>query len=85
TDDYIHRIGRTGRVEKSGDALTLVTSADGEKILALERILGAPLKRLTLQGFDYTRPVPDNEPRFSQQLRWPVVRRQAIGKQTAMK
>jgi len=56
TDDYIHRIGRTGRVNKSGDALTFVTRDDAEKIAALERILEAPLERLTLQGFDYTKP-----------------------------
>jgi ATP-dependent RNA helicase RhlE len=59
TDDYIHRIGRTGRVNKNGDALTLVTSADADKIIALERLLDAPLERLTLQGFDYTKPAPD--------------------------
>jgi ATP-dependent RNA helicase RhlE len=61
TDDYIHRIGRTGRVNKSGDALTLVTGDDAGKIAALERLLHAPLERLTLQGFDYARPAPDRE------------------------
>jgi ATP-dependent RNA helicase RhlE len=59
TDDYIHRIGRTGRVNKNGDALTFVTSDDADKIIALERLLHAPLERLTLQGFDYARPAPD--------------------------
>jgi len=57
TDDYIHRIGRTGRVEQDGDAITLVTGADDEKIAALEKLLGAPLKRRTLEGFDYSRPL----------------------------
>ncbi len=85
TDDYIHRIGRTGRVDKNGDALTLVTNADASKIRALEQLLDAPLERLTLQGFDYTKPAPDKEPRFSQQPRRRVVRRQEFGKQTAMK
>lgn len=61
TDDYIHRIGRTGRVNKSGDALTLVTGADADKIRALEKILSAPLERRTLQGFDYTRLAPKRE------------------------
>jgi len=60
TDDYIHRIGRTGRVNKSGDALTFVTSADADKIRALEQLLDAPLERLMLQGFDYTKPAPEN-------------------------
>jgi len=61
TDDYIHRIGRTGRVNKNGDALTFVTSDDADKIIALERLLQAPLERLTLQGFDYARPAPDRK------------------------
>ncbi|MFC2007757.1 DEAD/DEAH box helicase [Chloroflexota bacterium] len=85
TDDYIHRIGRTGRVEKSGDALTFVTSADTDKIFALERILDAPLERLTLKNFDYTKPAQDKEPRLSQQPRRRFVRRPEIGKQMAIK
>jgi len=85
TDDYIHRIGRTGRVDKNGDALTFVTSADADKILALERILNAPLERLTLKGFDYTKPAPDKELRLSYRPRRRVVRRQEIGKQMAIK
>ena len=60
TDDYIHRIGRTGRVDKNGEALTFVTNADADKIRALERLLNAPLERCTLQGFDYAKPAPDN-------------------------
>jgi len=69
TDDYIHRIGRTGRVNKNGDAFTFVTSDDADKIIALERLLHAPLERLTLQGFDYARPAPDREPPSSRQPR----------------
>jgi ATP-dependent RNA helicase RhlE len=69
TDDYIHRIGRTGRVNKNGDAFTFVTSDDADKIVALERLLHAPLERLTLQGFDYARPAPEGEPRLSRQPR----------------
>jgi ATP-dependent RNA helicase RhlE len=69
TDAYIHRIGRTGRVNKNGDALTFVTSDDADKIVALERLLHAPLERLTLQGFDYARPAPARESRLSRQPR----------------
>ncbi|MFC2019015.1 DEAD/DEAH box helicase [Chloroflexota bacterium] len=85
TDDYIHRIGRTGRVDKSGEALTLVTAADAGKIRDLEQLLNAPLKRLTLQGFNYTKPAPDKGPRPSEQPRRHVVRRREMGKQTAMR
>jgi ATP-dependent RNA helicase RhlE len=85
TDDYIHRIGRTGRVDKNGDALTFVTDADAGKIRALEQLLDAPLERLTLRGFDYAKLVSDKEPRYSQRPRRRVVRRQEIGKQMATK
>jgi ATP-dependent RNA helicase RhlE len=61
TDDYIHRIGRTGRVDQNGDALTFVTNADAGKIRALEQLLEAPLERMTLQGFDYAKPAPTRE------------------------
>jgi len=57
-DAYIHRIGRTGRAERNGDAFTLVTPEDEGMIRTLERIMGHKLSRLTLQGFDYTAPAP---------------------------
>ncbi len=57
-DAYIHRIGRTGRAERTGDAFTLSTPDDGDLIRALEKILGAPLPRQTLPDFDYTAPPP---------------------------
>jgi ATP-dependent RNA helicase RhlE len=69
TEDYIHRIGRTGRVEKNGDALTLVTKEDAGKIIDLERILNKPLKRLMLEGFDYTKPAQDSRLSPSRQPR----------------
>jgi ATP-dependent RNA helicase RhlE len=57
-DAYIHRIGRTGRAQRTGDAFTLVTPEDNDLIRTLERIMGAPLERKTLEGFDYARPAP---------------------------
>ncbi len=57
-DAYIHRIGRTGRAQRTGDAFTLVTDDDKDMIRTLERIMGAPLKRETIEGFDYSRPAP---------------------------
>jgi ATP-dependent RNA helicase RhlE len=61
TDDYIHRIGRTGRVNKSGDALTFITGADAGKTRALDCIFDRPLERRTMEGFDYARPAADGE------------------------
>jgi ATP-dependent RNA helicase RhlE len=57
-DAYIHRIGRTGRAQRTGDAFTLVTPEDNDMIRTLERIMGAPIKRETLPDFDYTVPAP---------------------------
>jgi len=57
-DAYIHRIGRTGRAQRTGDAFTLVTPEDNDMIRILERIMGSPLKRETLEGFDYTAAAP---------------------------
>ncbi len=57
-DAYIHRIGRTGRAERTGDAFTLVTPDDNDMIRSLERIMGKPLPRETLEGFDYAVPAP---------------------------
>ena len=57
-DAYIHRIGRTGRAQRTGDAFTLVTPEDNDMIRALERIMGQPLKREMLPDFDYTVAAP---------------------------
>ena len=58
-DAYTHRIGRTGRVEKNGDALTFVTGKDEAMVHDLEKVLNAKLERRILQGFDYAGPAPD--------------------------
>ncbi len=57
-DAYIHRIGRTGRAQRTGDAFTLVTDEDRDLIRVLERIMGGPLERITLPNFDYSPPPP---------------------------
>jgi ATP-dependent RNA helicase RhlE len=60
-DSYIHRIGRTGRIGKTGEAFTLITNEDIPMVRTLERLLKAPLKRLTMDNFDYDAPPPTNE------------------------
>ena len=52
-DAYIHRIGRTGRAARTGDAFTLITSEDTAMVHAISRILGSKIERRTVQGFDY--------------------------------
>ena len=53
TDAYIHRIGRTGRVNDNGDALTFVTNEDKIMVNSIERILNSKIERRTLDGFNY--------------------------------
>lgn len=57
-DAYIHRIGRTGRAENTGDAFTLTTPEDHDMVRTLEKIMGKPLPRETLPEFNYHAPAP---------------------------
>lgn len=51
-DAYTHRIGRTGRMDKLGTAFTLVTSEDVQMVRTIERVLGRPLERKAVAGFE---------------------------------
>lgn len=51
-DAYTHRIGRTGRKEQSGIACTFVTHEDRAWILATERMIGTPIARRQIEGFE---------------------------------
>ena len=53
---YTHRIGRTGRAECEGVARTFVTGSDGDWVRATERMIGAPIPRRHVEGFE-----PDTE------------------------
>ena len=53
-DDYTHRIGRTGRAAKTGDAFTFTTPEDESSVRAIERVLGFKIERRRLEGFDYS-------------------------------
>jgi ATP-dependent RNA helicase RhlE len=57
-DSYIHRIGRTGRAKRTGDAFTLVTPDDEDMIRKLEKIMGHKLERQTIKSFNYAVPTP---------------------------
>jgi ATP-dependent RNA helicase RhlE len=58
TDAYIHRIGRTGRVNNTGEAFTLVTAEDKQMVKDLERIFKKPIEQRKLPGFNYTAEAP---------------------------
>jgi ATP-dependent RNA helicase RhlE len=52
-EDYVHRIGRTGRALKVGDAFTLATIEELDHLRAIERFIGQKIPRLKLEGFPY--------------------------------
>ena len=52
-EDYVHRIGRTGRAHASGDAFTLVTEDDVRDARSIERYMGMAVERKKIEGFPY--------------------------------
>jgi ATP-dependent RNA helicase RhlE len=60
-DAYIHRIGRTGRAQRTGEAFTFVTPDDEALVKKVEKIMKKKLPRKTLADFDYTIPKPLNQ------------------------
>jgi ATP-dependent RNA helicase RhlE len=52
-EDYIHRIGRTGRMEASGDAFTLMVAEDRRHVQAIERFISQKIPRVKLENFEY--------------------------------
>jgi ATP-dependent RNA helicase RhlE len=64
-DAYTHRIGRTGRAAKTGDAFTFVTNEDRQMVLSIEYFLGEKLERRMLKDFDYKKPQPVRNSEFA--------------------
>lgn len=52
-EDYIHRVGRTGRAAATGDAFSLVSPAEEQGLSRIERAVGSKLPRLKVDGFAY--------------------------------
>ena len=52
-EDYIHRIGRTGRAEHSGDAFTIMVAEDAGHVFAIERFISQKIERVKLENFEY--------------------------------
>ncbi len=50
-EDYVHRIGRTGRAQAIGDAISFVTHEDADSLKRLERFLGRGIARKKLEGY----------------------------------
>jgi ATP-dependent RNA helicase RhlE len=52
-EDYIHRIGRTGRMKAEGDAYTLMVAEDGRHVQSIERFISQKIQRVKLENFNY--------------------------------
>ncbi|MCK4998512.1 MAG: DEAD/DEAH box helicase, partial [Anaerohalosphaera sp.] len=52
-EDYVHRIGRTGRAEATGDAITFVAREETGSLKKIEKYIGRTLKTEKVEGFDY--------------------------------
>jgi ATP-dependent RNA helicase RhlE len=55
-EDYVHRIGRTGRAQRTGRAVTLVSERDARRVDEIERLLGHRVERVEIEGFRYEPP-----------------------------
>jgi ATP-dependent RNA helicase RhlE len=68
-EDYIHRVGRTGRASATGDAFTFVAREEEGDLRAIERAIGRSLPRVTLSDFDYNaRPAAKLEVPLAQRI-----------------
>jgi superfamily II DNA/RNA helicase len=57
-EDYVHRIGRTGRAGREGHAYTIATADDAKNVAAIEKLTGKPIPRMVVEGLDV---VPEEE------------------------
>lgn len=78
-EDYVHRIGRTGRAQTVGDAFTLITVEELEHVRAIERFIGKEVARLKLDGFNYLAAPIFHEKQLSSSPRGVVMGRTARG------
>ena len=52
-EDYVHRIGRTGRAAATGDAYTFMSTDEIAMVRTIERLLGQPIPRISVPGYDF--------------------------------
>lgn len=63
SEDYVHRIGRTGRAGKTGRAFTIATPEDGKLVQAIEKLIGKEIPRFTVEGIATAELSFDADPR----------------------
>jgi ATP-dependent RNA helicase RhlE len=60
SEDYVHRIGRTGRAGLKGEALSLVCAEEYKDLIGIERLIQKHLPRKTIEGFEPKVPLPNS-------------------------
>ncbi|MCF8069127.1 MAG: DEAD/DEAH box helicase [Desulfobacterales bacterium] len=83
---YIHRIGRTGRAECTGEAFTMVTSEDTQMVKAINRAIGSSVEKRSLADFNYDAPAASQNKKVKPRGKRPqssVNWTQAAGKERA--
>jgi len=61
SEDYVHRIGRTGRAGSTGEAISLVSSDEFEYLVGIENLINQLLERHLVAGFEPTSPLPESK------------------------
>lgn len=69
---YTHRVGRTGRAEKAGEAFSFVTPEERTLVDSIEYVLGEQIERRTMEDFDYSRPAPAGSSRVRHPMHNPA-------------
>lgn len=77
--DYVHRVGRTARMEAFGEAITFVSPEEEGDLRGIEKTLGKAIARITLPDFDYRAPAPPKGPSQQGRGRQQQQRRQNRG------
>ncbi|GAA4408160.1 DEAD/DEAH box helicase [Quisquiliibacterium transsilvanicum] len=65
-EDYVHRIGRTGRAGRTGVAVTLFNHSEAHRVRDIERYTGKPIEVSTIPGLEPVRRASSSKPRFGQ-------------------
>ena len=55
---YVHRIGRTGRAEKTGQAFSFASRDEDSQVRAIEKLIGKEIEKRQMEGYDYAVPAP---------------------------
>ncbi|HFS67811.1 MAG TPA: DEAD/DEAH box helicase, partial [Flavobacteriia bacterium] len=68
-EDYVHRIGRTGRAGANGEAISLVSSDELNYLKNIEKLVGIQLKPTIIKGFEPSKETPENEKPITKEQR----------------